>query len=208
LATFLTIQTSIADYLNRTDLTSQIQTAINRAISSYSTKDFWFTQATATFPTIAAQEAYAVSDGIPSDLREITYLKMAVGTSNYRMKMRSIQFIEDRNINNTTGRPSDFAFWAQKIYLNPIPSGIFTMTIYYRKNYVALSAGGDTNDFTNTAEALNLIEAKALWWLNTYIIRDPIGAKENLEMESSALSVLENISNNIQNSEENNPTDF
>lgn len=209
MATFGTVQTNIADYLNRTDLTTQIQVAINRAIASYSTHDFWFTQANpTTFNTIASQESYGTADGIPTDLREITYLKMTVGTSFYRMKQRTIQFIEDRNPNNNVGRPSDFCFWANKIYFNPIPSGVFTMTLYYRKNYAALVNGADTNDFTNTTEALNLIEAKALWWLNTYIIRDPVGAKENQEMEESALAILSTISNNIQSPEEIFPSDF
>ena len=102
----------------------------------------------------------------------------------------------------------DTCFWGKKIYLNPIPDTIYTVTVWYRKTYVELSANGDTNDFTTNIEALNLIEAKALWWLNKYIIRDKEGAAENLEMESSALSVLSTISNNIQVTERLYPTDF
>lgn len=208
MADLLDLQNSIADYLQRTDLTAQITTAINRAIASYSTEDFWFTQTTGTFNTIASQESYTTADGVPSNIREITYMRMTVGTSFYRMKQRQIQFIEDRNPNNNVGRPSDFCYYGQSIYFNPIPSGVFAMTLWYRKNYIPLSSSTDTNDFTTTTEALNLIEAKALWWLNKYIIRDPQGAADNLEMEANALAILRTISNDLTSSNEIFPSDF
>lgn len=209
MAVFSDVQSNIADYLNRTDLTNQIKTAINRAIASYSTHDFWFTQATGTFVTVASQESYGTSDGIPSDLREITYMKLTSGNSFFPIKMRNIQFIQDNNPTTTSiGQPTYFAFWANKIYFTTIPDAVYTITLFYRKNYTALVNAGDSNDFTTVTEALDLIEAKALWWLNTYIIRDPVGAEENLEMESSALAKLDTISNNIQSSERNQSTDF
>ena len=209
MATFLDVQNNIADYLNRSDLTNQIKTAINRAIAAYSTHDFYFTQTgPTTFNTIASQEAYAVADGIPDYIREIAYFRLTSGGSYSQLNPRTLVYIQQNNPNSNPGRPINYALWGKKIYLNPIPDAIYVMTLWYRRTYVEMTVGSDTNDFTTNIEGLNLIEAKALWWLNTYIIKDKDGAAENLEMESNALSVLSTIGNNFQATERLHPTDF
>lgn len=209
MATFLDLQTSISDYLNRSDLTNQIKTAINRAIASYSTHDFYFTQTgPTTFSTIANQQVYAVADGIPDYMREISYMRLTSGTAYYEIDPRTLVYILQHQPNANPGMPYDYCFWGKKIYLNPIPDAIYVITLWYRRTYVEMTVGSDTNDFTTNIEGLNLIEAKALWWLNTYIIKDKDGAAENLEMESNALSVLSTIGNNLQATERLQPTDF
>lgn len=209
MATFSDIQSNIADYLNRTDLTTQIKTAINRAIAHYSTYDFYFTQAgPSTFSTVANQEVYAVADGIPDYMREVTYLRLTANGSFYPIKPRTLVYVQEHNPNSNPGMPYNYCFWGKKIYLNPIPDAVYTVTVWYRKTYTELSANADTNDFTTNIEALNLIEAKALWWLNTFIIKDYEGAKINEEMESRALAAVSGISNNLQATEEIYPTDF
>lgn len=209
MATFLDVQNNIADYLNRSDLTTQIKTAINRAIASYGTHDFWFTQAgPSTFSTIANQESYAVADGIPDNIREITYLRLTSGGSFYRIDPRTLVYIQEHNPNSNPGMPFNYCFWAKKIYLNPIPDAVYTVTAWFRKTYAEMTLNADTNDFTTNIEALNLIEAKACWWLSSYIIRDKEGAAEYQEMESNALAILSTIGNNLQATERLYPTDF
>jgi len=71
MSTYAEMQSKIADDLNRSDLTSQIQREINRAIRKYSRKPFWFNGQKFNFSVVANQQIYDSSDGLPSDIRII-----------------------------------------------------------------------------------------------------------------------------------------
>lgn len=76
MSTYAQMQAKIADDLNRSDLTSQIQREINRAIRKYASMPFWFSSATANFTTANGQWNYDTADGLPSNIRIVDYLRI------------------------------------------------------------------------------------------------------------------------------------
>src|SRR5690554_3146306 len=102
MTTFATIRTQIADEINRTDLNSQINLAINDAIDHYNKQfEFWFNQTTDTFDTVANQVSYGSADGVATDIREVIYMKIAL-TSNENVPLirRTYDYIQTANVGN------------------------------------------------------------------------------------------------------------
>ncbi len=76
MSTYAQMQAKIADDLNRSDLTSQIQREINRAIRKYASIPMWFSSTSANFTTANGQWNYDTADGLPSDIRIVDYLRI------------------------------------------------------------------------------------------------------------------------------------
>lgn len=190
MSTLIQMRTRIADDINRSDLDTQINKAINRAIEYYSKKiRFWFNEKTATFNTVASQFNYGSADGIPTDNMEIDYVKLAIsGSNNVPLTPRTYDYIQTANVGNLTGTPTDYAYYKENFWLYPVPNAALTITVSYVKNYTALSADADTNDFTEEAE--DLIESRAEWWLYNRVIKDYEAAQVAKAEELEALTTL------------------
>ena len=196
MSTLSDIRSFIADSINRSDLTTQINRAINRAIEFYEKELFFFSETTGTFSTIASQEAYGTADGLPSDIREIFLAQVTLSSTNMpTLTPRSIEWIRGMNVGRATGDPYDYAWFQNKIYLFYIPNAVKTITLFYRKSYSELSADADTNDFT--VYARDLIEAHAKWDLYTHTIQDTESAAAMQAAEMIALSSLRLKTNNL-----------
>jgi hypothetical protein len=182
------MRSRIEDDLDRTDLSTQITKAINRAIEYYESERFWFSEKVGTFVTIANQSNYGTADGAPSDIAEIDYVEITLSGKEYPLTDRSYTYIKDRIGADVTGEPSDFAYYQEKFYFYPIPNAVRTITISYQQKYAELSADGDTNDFTTDAE--DLIEARARWWIYSRIIKDQEQANIAKAEEADALQNL------------------
>ncbi len=208
MSTLAQMRSRIADDLLRSDLNTQIDKAINRAIEYYYKKEkFWFNQTTGTFATIASQEAYGTADGIPSDILEIDYMQIAFTTTNKpELIPRTYQDLKRRNEGNSTGNPEDYAWYQNKIYLHLIPSTVWTVTVSYRKSYAAMTVDADTNDFTTNAE--DLIEARASWWLYSRVLKDYDAATVAKQEEIDSLSALRARTEGITGTGEVYPTGF
>tara|TARA_R110000796_G_scaffold65782_2_gene151815 strand:+ start:25216 stop:26118 length:903 start_codon:yes stop_codon:yes gene_type:complete len=76
MSTYLEMQTKIADDLNRSDLGSQIQREILRAIRKFSKNPFWFSSKRLNFATAIGQQYYDSSDDLPTDIRVINYIRI------------------------------------------------------------------------------------------------------------------------------------
>lgn len=76
MSTYAQMQAKIADDLNRSDLTTQIQREINRAIRKYASIPMWFSSTTANFTTANGQFSYDTSDGLPSNIRIVDYIRI------------------------------------------------------------------------------------------------------------------------------------
>lgn len=202
------MRSRIADDLNRTDLNSQIDKAINRAIEFYSKGfRFWFNEKTATFNTVANQFNYSSADSIPTDMAEIDYVKLAVAsTNNVPLIPRTYDYIQTANVGNMTGEPTDYAYYKENFWLYPVPNSALTITVSYAKLYTALSADGDTNDFTEEAE--DLIESRAEWWLYSRVIKDYDAAQIAKQAEESALITLQKETTRLTSSGFRRPTSF
>jgi hypothetical protein len=192
MSTFAQMKTRIADDIKRSDLTTQIGVAINRAIEFYEKERFFFNETSGTFSTVANQESYGSADSIPSTIAEIDEVTLTQSSTNiFPLDKTSFGSIRGLNSGGTTstGVPLDYAYYMEKFWLSPIPNGIYTVTVYFKKNYAQLSADGDTNDFTEEAE--DLIEARARWWLYKRVIRNKEEAAEAKFEEIEALASLQ-----------------
>jgi|SRR3569623_198142 len=179
------MQSRIADDLNRTDLTTQIKKAINRAIDFYEGERFAFNEAIATASTVASQEYYAE----PTDCMEIDSLTITVSGRTYQLTRRDVHWFQDVYFSGThTGLPTDFTTYDEQIRLYPIPNDVYTLKIYYQKSYSDLSADADTNDFITKAE--DLIEARAKWWIYSRILKNQQMAAVEKAAEREALDNL------------------
>jgi hypothetical protein len=67
MSTYTQLQSRIADDINRTDLTSQIQQCILLAIQHYKNERFWFNETSATLTTTVS----SAQVGAPSDILRI-----------------------------------------------------------------------------------------------------------------------------------------
>lgn len=188
MTTLANTRNRIADDLNRSDLTSQINTAINRAIKHYEMTPFWFREEKATFATVAGQKIYTTSDGIPTDISEIVYAEVSDNNGTYQLTQRSVDWVEINNPDDGQGVPTDFAFFENSIYLYPVPDAVRTVTLFYIERYAELSADADTNSWLTNAQ--DLIEARARYWLNLRVLLDEMGARGAKIEEEEALAAL------------------
>lgn len=81
MSTFLEMRNKIEDDLLRTDLTSQVNREINRAIRKYARSPMWFSSTDMDFATAINQQSYDTDDGLPSDIRKITYVRLDQSTA-------------------------------------------------------------------------------------------------------------------------------
>jgi hypothetical protein len=207
MSTLAQMRSRIADDINRNDINTQIDKAINRAIRFYyNSERFWFNETVTTFSTIANQNDYGSSDGIPSTLLEIDYLKLINSGKEFELDERTYQYIQSINGGNYAGQPTDYAYYQGKIYLYPTPNQIWTISLSYRKSYAELSSDSDTNDFTTYAE--DLIEARASWWVYKRILKDYEAAKDSKNEELEALTALSNATYALTATGQITPTDF
>lgn len=189
MTTLTNINARIADDLNRTDLSAQITLAINRAIEHYERENFWFQDSTASFSTVASQQTYTSSDGIPTNIKEIDYAKVTVSGNDYELIPMNIGELNRMLVNTSgTSTPDYYALFDENIHMYPTPNGVYTITLYYKKKYAALSAGADENDWTTDAE--DLIESRAEWWLYSRVIKSESKAMLAKQQEVEALQAL------------------
>lgn len=190
MSTLAQMRSRIADDLDRDDINTQIDKAINRAIEFYAKKErFWFNEVTASFNTVASQFNYSSSDTGISNIREIDYVKIAIAsTLNFDLTPRTYKYVQDSNVGNYTSQPTDYAYYKENFFIYPVPNAVYAITVSYTKSYTALSLDADTNDFTSNAE--DLIEARASWWLYRRILKDYDAAADSKEEELEALQGL------------------
>lgn len=190
MTTYATMQSRIADELSRTDLTTQIQRAIQTAIKHYERQRFYFnSKTTGAFNTVADQEYYTSSD--LADIPNIIEIDSMYYTSNsLRTTILPLPFetIEAAQSGSVKGTPSNFAYYAQKIRLYPIPFSVVAVTTAHLYRLTALSADGDTNAWVTDGEELIRQKAKRTLYLD--VLRDRDGAESCAILEKEAYDGL------------------
>jgi hypothetical protein len=197
MATFLDLQNRIASDLTRDDLTSQIKSAIGDAVKNYETSRFYFnTTRSLTFPTVIGQVAYAASDlpQIPNIIRiDSLWLRDSVSTFPLtRLEPDEFEWLQNNFTGN--GRSTDFTYIDGQILLWPAPVAVYTMRPHMHYRLDPLSADTDSNAWCNDAEQLIRCHAKLLLYTN--LLEDVDGAqrmsaqiqsyKDRLDYETSA----------------------
>jgi len=156
-ATYADLIAQVHEDLLLENHTAQISTAISTAIEVYEQERFWFNEIRATTTTSSGQEFY----DLPSDFIDIDTLTCAINNNTYPLIQRDFKTIDDWFITASTysGYPDSFCIYDEQLRLYPVPDGAYTMTIAYQYKPAALSAGTDSNSWTN--DARNLIRFSA-----------------------------------------------
>ena len=168
------VQAAIAYELgDRSDLTTQIKSAIQTAIAKWERERFYFNEVNDTngFSTVSGKEYYSESDyALIGSMVHIDKIHALVSNNRYTLEPRTWQYIEDYAVNPTVQAPptglSDYAYYGKTLRFYPIPDGIYPITLSGTRRFTTLSADTDTNIWTQDAEALIRCEAKLDLYLN------------------------------------------
>lgn len=116
MSTYGDMSSRVADEMARSDLTTQVQGAIMRAIRYYERRRWWFNQVMFTWSSVAGQEYYSDVDAgnrTISRLKSVDSAMLIVGNNRYPLTERTWQYIQQVSITTTTyGQPQDFALYA------------------------------------------------------------------------------------------------
>jgi hypothetical protein len=162
-ASYLDMQLRIADELDRgSELTAQIKKAIVTAVDFYQRKKFYFTETSFTFSTVVGQEYYGSSDAAAiATSPDLSILNIDINAGRFQLDKQSFEYIDSISyLTGALGQPTIWAYRAEQIRFYPIPSQVWTVTAFNIPRLTALSADGDSNAWTNDAEALIRTAAK------------------------------------------------
>ncbi len=221
MATYGDMVTRVTDELARSDLTSQVQTSIMRAIRFYERRPWWFNQTTFTFPTTYAQEYYS---DVEAGNRTISRLKVVDGAilnvstvNRYPIRQRSWDYINRISFTTTNyGQPQDFCLYGSSGYQNfsptaavasgqimrlyPIPdSQPYTITICGIITLLDQEGLGPYSYPPNTTtdvwslDCEDLICTRAKWDVCSSYLKDLDGAQAAKGQETEALASLTRI---------------
>jgi hypothetical protein len=187
------LKSRIADELNRTDLTNQIDKAIRSAVAFYSSETLFFQEDRSTADTVDEQEYYA----LPDDLVTVNSLRVTVnGNNSYVLDYRSNYYFETvyQPVDLHTGYPEYWTIYDQQLRLYPIPDDAYPMVLHYIKRLATLGDDDDTNALIEDIEE-QLIRARSKWDLYTNLIKDPQRAVEQKAIEMQTLEQVKKKSN-------------
>jgi hypothetical protein len=187
--TYGTLVSRIADELGgRSDLTvpssglalSPIQMAILDAIEQWNGERFYFNEyrTTGAFSTVVGQEFYTSADWADiATIHHIDKLSVLISGNRFFMTPRTEQYMEDVSMNTSwSGQPIDYAYYNFQLRFYPIPNGVYPVNVLGTKQFAVLSATGDSNVWTTTAEPL--IRATA----EKYLYRDTLHDAEKMQI--------------------------
>lgn len=186
------MQSRIADEILRTDLTSQIQNAIQTAIKQYERIPFYFNQLRqeAAFSTAQGQEFYTVNDSaLIAAMVTLNRVTVTVSGNRYSLNPRTPEYLEDTSVNPIVfGQPVDYAYFAEQLRFYPIPDNTYSVALSGIYRLFTLSNPTDSNPWTSDAELL--IRARAKYELAVHVTRDADMAAAMKAVELDALSDL------------------
>lgn len=141
-STYTALQSSVADWLNRTDLTAQIPDFISLAEAEMKRR----LRRTSTRTTLAISSE---STTLPSDVAEFRSIYLESGSPNLDAPIRIVtpeMFAETRARHQAVaGRPSDAMVLGGTLYVAPSPDQSYTARIIYFTSLTPLSASVATN---------------------------------------------------------------
>lgn len=194
MSTYGIMKARIADELARSDLSSNIASAVQSAIAFHERKRFYFNEVIGTFSTVASQEWYSSSDASwIATAVDIDSLRVTISGRPFPLDKQTMAKMEEVSAGATmTGTPSDWCYYRQQVRLYPTPNGVYTMTAAYIQRLTALSADADTNAWMTDAEELIRLRAKMMLFRD--VIRDEASFREAERLapfEAEALRALQ-----------------
>lgn len=149
MSTYLQVQNRIADELNRTDLSSQIQSAVKRAINRYERRRWWFNETSSDLAATIGQAYIA----LPSDYLMEGRLWLTLSGRDIPMVPKDLDYIVSYRPSSNS-RPQAWCIYQNRIELDAKPDTAYAMPFRYIKQLTTLSADGDTSAWTTECEDL------------------------------------------------------
>lgn len=172
-----TMKARIASELARSDLTTQIASAISDAIAIYQKERFRFNETDpstpVTFSTVANQAVYTSSANANiATLFSIDYMLLTIGNQLIPLTYDTAENLRIQNqINTTSGQPESYAYEGNQIIMSPVPSDVWTVTMgLFRKLAAPANDAEANNPWMIAAE--RLIRSRAKYEIGLHVTRN------------------------------------
>lgn len=193
MTTLAIMKARIASDLRRDDLTDDIADYIPEAIADFQHKRLWFNETRAfTFSTIASQQRYGVADfSNVVNIIKIDSAYITIGGSKFQLTPKDPNWIEARTTNTgNTGQSINIGLYNEEIWLDPIPSDVWAITLMAVQKYAAPAADDTANNKWMT-DCARLIRSQTIGHLYAYVIKKADLASQFYTLAQDALDRLE-----------------
>lgn len=150
LTNYATLQTAVADWLNRTDMTAVIPDLIT--LCEAEMKRRVRRSSTRTTLAISTEETSA-----PTDMAELrsAYIESSSVAQDVPLRLCTPEMLSERRARNggTAGRPTDIAYIAGKLVVAPTPDQSYTARIVYFTQLTALTGTATNAILTEAPDA-------------------------------------------------------
>jgi hypothetical protein len=141
ISTYSELQTAIANFLARSDLTAQIPDFIKLAESRMSRELETRSQEKRAQATVAAGDEFVA---LPTDMREVRQVKLTTNP-NTVLEYRSPVSL-DNEYGGSSGKPQAYSIVGSEMKFRPVPDANYTAEIIYVGDITALSDSNATNN--------------------------------------------------------------
>lgn len=203
MATLADMEARIANELDRSDLTTEIQQAIATSVQFYQRKNFYFNEDSFVFNTVVGQEYYGVADSpmIPISPK-IQILRLQYGGGvRWELTKQTFEYIDNESASSDwRGVPEDWAYRAQQIRIYPIPSQVWPITAFnIQPDDFSLTDSDYSGPWVNDAEYLIRTRSKIELLVN--VIREPDMAVELQKLQLQEVRAWANLSGDTSSRE-------
>ena len=179
---YASLQTSIANWLNRDDLTTKIPEFITMAEAEFN-RVIRARQMLRNAQTSTS----VVSVQLPTDFLELRHV--ALTTENKPLRHATLAELDDiRRNTGLPGEPTHVAVYNTKLELAPVPDGTYTLEIVYYQTIPALSTSNTSNWLT--AEYPDIYLYGALTKGAPYVGEDPTPWREEYQNAVQQLNAV------------------
>ena len=152
LSTYSELKTAIANWLNRSDLTSEISgDFIVLAEKDFNSKLRIRTMVNAADVTISAETA-----SLPTDFLQVRDFYILSGSTKYPLRYMTPSQMDQVKGTSQTGTPSSYTILGDTFRFMPKPDATYTGKINYYKKFAALSDSNTTNFILTNHPAIYL----------------------------------------------------
>ena len=193
MTTLAVIKAQLADDCNRTDISTQIATAIESAIDHYRTTRLFFNETRgSTFATVASQSRYTSSDDADIPL----WFQLDKVFVNDGTRERELSLYEPAEMEYLLGEtsppegvPYAYAYYDRSFWLYPVPGAVYTVRPIGAIE-MASPAADDTANNVWMVDAYELVRCRAKLYLAVHVLKDTELALTMKAAERDALSQL------------------
>ena len=154
LTTYSELKTSIADWLNRSDLTTQIADFIALTEADFNSKLRVRAMISQANVTVNAETA-----ALPTDFLQIRDFYILNGQTKVPLTYTTPAQMDTTSGTSTTGKPTTFTILGDTIRFSPKPDATYTAVMNYFKRFSPLSSSVTTNFILTNHPAIYLYGA-------------------------------------------------